>query len=370
MIFDEFQYIPIISVRPSEHLAYTMLPGATKDKMLPIFQIQKWVSSKKFENTVTKIAEMSEYRWYIADVRPPLELKSPADQFVADLVSPSSGFRNWVEFISANPLAIPTLQIGGTAQDILSQMQAFAALKRGVVIRLRRSEGKWQSEQYAPLRHADFSGVQVLIVVDCGQILAREDVTLLASQAVSALSETAKYVQGADIAVCFSASSFPGDFKSIHPEFSALEIREREFHRVCRTSLVVASMAVPVLYGDYGSVCLLKRGGGGQGPSPRVDYPTGPKWYYQRREVDPSNEKFKSSALCYIAAANAISSGDMWNDELIIWGANRIRQAALGDLSDLESPQRWTAVRINIHFYQQTYYDGVPPPSSEDEWKD
>ena len=324
---------------------------------MPTISLRRWRGSHKFEAIMAQIDRaLGGERPVVLDLLRPEEEKCEAHARLIELSSAANGYERWVEFISANPRFIPVLQVSTDRANVVLQAQSFLALRLGLVIKLRR-EAAWNLELIDWLRALDFREVPVLIVYDYGQLEWSADVGVI-SAALGAL--TRRWIEAiptAELTFTVIASSFPSNFADIHRETARLEIVERQLHRVLADSL---NGVADVRYGDYASVFAGERGIS-RGGAPRVDLPKSTRWVYHRKEQGG-----------FQAAAAAVIADRDWDDALLIWGTDRIRDAAANNLDGLTYPQAWTAIRIHLHLHQQAHFGGGTGDiyDTDEEWVD
>lgn len=62
---------------------------------------------------------------------------------------------------------------------------------------------------------------------------------------------------------------------------------------------------------------------------------------------------------------------DYWDPNLRLWGTQMIEKTGLGDSYGITNANKATAVRINIHLYQQLHYNEVLSNiDTEEDWID
>jgi hypothetical protein len=163
------------------------------------------------------------------------------------------------------------------------------------------------------------------------------------------------------VAVC--STSYPREFHGLSSELIRYPILERELVNLVEKEL--GSGVVNLLYSDYASARTRSDEDGGPG-YPRIDYPIQTEWLSNRQKIPPKDKG------TYIDAAKKIMSQNEWNDELRIYGANMIRDAANGKVKDRQSASFWVSVRINLHLHRQAHYNSADEIFLGDEssWQD
>src|SRR6185437_6554606 len=94
--FNDFSYVPLLSVRPSEMSALEETLPSVKDALLPYIFLQPWVASKEFENTVAKVEAAVGHRPVIVDLTdaPAPANRRPVHDSIDALREPSDGYSN------------------------------------------------------------------------------------------------------------------------------------------------------------------------------------------------------------------------------------------------------------------------------------
>ena len=342
------------------------LPNSDKNTMLPLVGLRPWVRAYEFESVLERVeAAYGKNRPWIPDIDPALELNNienprPVHRELERLRNPENSFGNWCEFLSGEDMgqAIPCLQFSNDP-DLLdeAQVDTLLALNRGLVLRVGQAHFGALNNLLGPL--ANVPGDQLLVVLDYGKMTG--DVLNQAAQSAALVNNVSDNFEGVSIVI--AGTSFPSGFVDITQQ----EIFERTFF----LEVQAASGDKVLIYGDYGSARAERILGGGGQPAPRVDYPLGEMWFFERRGFDDDDDDTTKEDL-YEDAANALIESDEWDENLRIWGTQMIERTALGDRHAITSPARSTAVRINIHLHRQTHYGGPPDElyNTEDDWED
>lgn len=354
--------------------ALEQLADKDKDLMLPLFPLKGWVSSKHLDKTISRIELSVGSRPWIADIDSDFVYKNkkyltdpesqrPVFKEVHELLDSTNGYENWVRYISElNDVVIPVLQTEDL-EEIAQQISALASLDRGLVVRLKIK--KDSTEKINTIIRALIAKRlnKLLIVLDFEDI-KRSDV-LQSEQYGMLVSRLSQLLPNAIFST--SASSFPSSFSGSYR--GELPIYERQLH----TAVCKQCQHVRVIYSDRGSARANKTNGGGGLPPARIDYPLKNDWRYVRKEfADPSNVTELEKHTLYKEAAKEIVDSDYWNPELRLWGVQMIEKTVeLRDKHCITSANRATAVRINIHLYQQLHYlSDITTLDTEEDWED
>lgn len=356
-MFQNFSYAPFIKVRPSELDGIGHLPGPDKDRLLPVIGLRRWRGAKKFESVTKRLDQVLGNRPAFVYPCVPDKLDCDAEHELQRLRGSVGGYARWVEFLDANPQFWPTiLSADESSEETLAGALSLVELGRPLSFQLSRLR-EWQPDFLATLSRVNFRGAPVLAVLDFGQLQAGTNIPLAAATLVGLVRTCLERLPTADLAFMFAASSFPLEFASIDRESARLPIRERQLFELVSDQLAGEAQLV---YGDYASVYAGVRGFA-RGGAPRVDFPTKTRWIYYRKDTGT-----------FADAALSVVGDEAWDEDLLIWGTERIRQAAGGNLEGLGYPQAWTTVRIHLHIHQQVHFGGLAGAQYETDevWQD
>lgn len=366
----EYRYVPILSLQPAEMAALEELPEKDKDLILPLIPLKGWVSSKKLESSIGRIAKSIGKRFcavdidsdYLNDHRDEITGKFPdRDVFVQldTLQDSNNGYKNWVSFIAQHEYLIPVLQLGDLS-ELGRQIENFYALKSYFIVRICLEKGRRITSEdlgYVVKVLLEKEVSETLFIFDCGDV-SRKDLLERHKYA-----ELVKRVHDRFPLATFSVSgtSFPYSFAGSYR--GELPIYERQiFDHVEKESANVKMM-----YSDRGSTRAGKTGGGNGSVPVRLDYPLKHDWRFIRKE--PVEDKEKETL--YQEAALEMMRSDYWEQAVRVWGTQMIERTSLKDPYAITSPSRATAARINIHLFQQLHYkDNVEDIDTEEEWVD
>jgi hypothetical protein len=170
--------------------------------------------------------------------------------------------------------------------------------------------------------------------------------------------ESAAVLASANLSTVLIGSSFPSSFAEIDPSYSKMEIRERSLHSLLAPSSPLRANEINLWYGDHASVYADLKQPAFRG-APRVDLPSRLTWAFHRRKEENG----------YQLAAQLIMKETEWREDVLCWGTQEIRRAAIGNLEGLNSGAPWTAIRINNHLHQQAHFDESVGPI-EEPWSD
>ncbi len=372
-IFLPWSYIPILAVSPAEMTALEQLPNKDIDKLLPLFSLKGWMSANKLENTLKRIEQSVGNRAWIADIEESFLSKNKKFLFTGSypdrdvfreieaLLDPAGGYSNWCSFIKAQPNVIPCLR-HEHKNGFAEQVAKLSSLNRGVVLRIKPEENNLSkhTEILAILRMLNISNVLFLYDLGTIDVNFSERIMMLNKFIV----EASRALQ--DPAFSVSASSFPYGFAG------QLEGENSIYERLLFNQVEASGIARILIYSDRGSARVEKQEGGSGTPPPRIDYPLKKDWKFVRREIDddaPGAKERRKRA--YIEMAKEVVESDYWIPTLRLWGTQQIELTALEDSFSIDSAQKSTAVRINIHLFNQLYYnEDTAGIDTDEEWND
>jgi hypothetical protein len=258
---------------------------------------------------------------------------------ILELMSADRDFAAWRKLIASVENAIPVVQI--SPNDKLSQIIKQA---RGLED-LANQRVAFRITDFAsdtPRVVASLSALdkpsEALVIVDAGYI--RDSMPASLSACVKSINDVREEIPEAIITVV--STSFPATVTSHLTQESSgtrgtLAILERELH--------YAIGADAAVYGDHGSIhskVYLTTGGRFM---PRIDYALSDAWEFERRPGKDSSG--------YIDAARSLMERFPTIAEEDTWGAEKIRNAASGDIDKMRTPARWIAARVNMHISRQ-----------------
>lgn len=368
----EFNYFPILALSPSEMVALEELPGKDKDIILPVIPLKGWSSSIKLKNSTARIKKAIGDRPWLATIdaaflRDNKEYQLtgvyPREVFneISELLDSGDGYKKWFDFLSEIQEAIPVLQLGDLS-ELNNQISRMSSLSRGiaVVFSLSDIESGVCSGVIGAL--AEHNIENVYIIYDIGTIGSNYCDYILEIE--SLVQKASEKISGAMISV--SASSFPSSFAGY--ENGENPIFERRLYEKIRQDMP----DVHLVYSDHGSARVEKQTGGGGIPAPRIDYPLKDDWRFIRKEfMDANDVQDAEKEMLYTSIAKEISQKDYWIPELRLWGTQMIELTAQGEKYGINSPQKATAVRINIHLHNQLHYHaGGDVVDTDEDWID
>ncbi|WP_165371584.1 beta family protein [Pseudolysobacter antarcticus] len=349
-------YVPILDLRPAEMVALEELPEKDKGLMCPLFKLRPWLGSIELDNSVAKIKEVYGSRpcfLMLCDERVG-ETRRKVHDDLDRLRSSTNGFSAWCDFIEAqgNKQFIPSLQLSDPNQFDL-QAERLVALSRGLVVVIELDLLPFLSTIVSRASRLTNQGTDVLFLLDFGRQEARflQEKNLIIDS-IKIISEIAP-----NAAISFSASSFPDLFTTI----VSRHIFERQLFNQIR-----AEIYGRLIYSDRGSARAERQAGGGGIPAARIDYATGDDWFFFRDSASTPDR-----GRAYSEQAQHLIRSPYWDGRLHLWGTQMIERTAYGDPLAITSPNRSTAVRINIHLHQQLFYgDSSGLTDTEEPWID
>jgi hypothetical protein len=348
------------------------LPGKDKDLILPIIPLKGWSTSKKLSNSLERVIKAIDNRPWIASIDRSFLTENKFYQLTGKyqrdvfyelelLLSPKNGYQNWCEFVSKIPNAIPSILLYDR-NEVKSQISALSNLDRGIVFIVNIKEiSKNYFDEVTTLLSEEFKN-DIYVIFDTGTL--NSDYDDYVNPLVNIISETNQKLPRVSISV--SGTSFPSSFSGSH--YGENPILERLLFNKVKERTGLANL----LYSDRGSARIEKQNGGGGIPSPRIDYPLKNDWRFVRNEYfDAKDPKEKEKEELYKKCALELMAQNYWMKDLYLWGTQMIELTAKGEKYSINSPQKSTAVRINIHLYTQLHYnDNINEIDTDEEWED
>lgn len=370
MTMNNIKYLPILALKPAEMAAIEELPEKDKDLILPLFPLKKWVASKSLKNSTERIRKAIGDRPWIADLdkdilsilsAPQRNNTDEAITTLENLLNSNNGYENWINYVKEKENIIPTLQLNDTA-EIETQIINLAALNRPIAVRFEMSG-------LHAINSTDFNFVirallakigiipKIFLILDYGDF---DRSNLLEHSKYSKLV-TGLYNLFPEAIFSISGTSFPYSFSGSYK--GEIPIYERQiFNKVCDDC-----KNVTMIYSDRGSARALANTGGSGTPPPRIDYPLKNDWRFIRKDLSPSSKKEQ----LYQDIANEIINSNYWDPNLKLWGTQMMEKTKTGDPYAITSAAKATAVRINMHLYQQLHYSlDTSELDSDEDWID
>ncbi len=334
--FDKQVYFPALRTRPAEMEGYAQLRDAVKDKIIPIITLGAWPRVEGIEQSIKEAKQAVGERPFILDLTQESAYQRPE---ILELASADGDFIAWRSFVKNVGDVVPVVQAPPHVKlsQIIKQARSLEGLAtKRVAFRITDFVSD-TPRVIAALSSLDNPG-QALVIIDAGYI--RDSMPASLSACVSSINDVREEIPEAIITVI--STSFPATVTSHLAQESSgtrgsLAILERELH--------YAIGADAAIYGDHGSIhskVYLTTGGRFM---PRIDYPLSDAWEFERRPGKDSSG--------YIDAAKVLLDRFPGIVEEDTWGAEKVRNAAGGDIERMKTPARWIAARVNMHISRQ-----------------
>lgn len=370
LINSDFNYLPILSVSPSEMKALKELPNKSKDEFLPLFPIKGWLASHHLEKTISRIEDSYGKRNWIADIDSSFirrarqydgDYPRPVFKEVLELIDSTNGYENWCTYIEKNENLIPTL-IMEDLTGLVLQTQRFNDLNRGLVVKFNLDEMNARQFQSCleSLSHCQINNG--MFVLDFGDI--NKNSLNEVEAYLNIIRQINDSFRGIRIAIC--STSFPYSFSGQnHGEIS---IYERQLFQKLSNN----DPKLNLIYSDHGSARAGKAGGGSGTPPPRIDYSLKNDWMFIREEFEDSKDIMEGEkSQIYKDIAIEIMKQSYWMENLKLWGSQMIELTSKGDKFGITSAKDATSVRINLHLYQQlNYFLREDEMDTDEDWVD
>lgn len=368
----QYKYTPILSLSPSEMEALEQLPNKDKDAILPVIPLKGWMSSQTLDNSLKKIKKTIGDRKWVASIDYEYLLNNkkflltgtyPREVFnqLLELKDSKNGYLKWYEFLEKKTELIPSVIIEDLTQ-IDREIGRLITLKRGLAFIFEVKKLSLTSYYEIMEILSKHSYDDLFFIYDLGTISS--NFNDFCKPLVNLINKTKSIIPSARISI--SGTSFPSNFSGYTKGENP--IYERRLFNIVKQEIT----AYPLVYSDRGSARLDKQSGGGNLPPPRIDFALKHDWRFIRREFnDPKSPDDGEKEQLYYLCAKEIMLQDYWPPNLHLWGTQMIELTSKKEMFGINTPQKATAVRINIHLYTQLHYDDVLENIDTDEdWED
>lgn len=362
-MIDDLKYLPVLSLSPAEMLAFSELPDKDRKSLIPYVKLKGWLAAKELSNSIKKLESLEgrkiildldyEYVFENKDYLVSGSFPRPVYEQLKKLMNPEFGYKNWMDFVLSYDWLIPVVQTKDF-EHVVDQCRVLEQEGRDFVLRF--SLGDIESGNWLYLIEVLSQFNPCLIIFDIGKI----DINTKSYENYffEWLERAEKYFSGARF--CITGSSFPDSFGDT--EKGEVPIYERQiYNSLCK------EFERKLIYSDYASARVKEGRSGGGVPIPRIDFPLKNSWCYVRYrdgDVVDRSEKYKW-------AASRVMEQEYWPIELKVWGVQMIELTARGSEYAISSPMKSTAVRINMHLYNQLHYhEELSEVDSDDDWED
>lgn len=363
---ESITYIPILHLKPAEMAGIQELPNIDKDQISPLFVLRRWVGSRSFNNTIERVKLAFSNRPCFVDLDydnlQELENKEENGNHVEclakmrNLFDSSNGYENWFTFICENEYFLPTLLLEDL-NALEGQLDRFIAIKRKFLIRLKMY--KLNKDEFnaiiKTLLSSKYIGEEYVLLLDYGDINRLNYID--AERYISLFKQLKKLLSKAYLS--FSGTSFPYNFTGSSK--GEIPIYERLIYNIIRKEMGEGSF----IYSDRASTRTFSQTAAGT-PPPRIDYALKNDWRYIRKESRSGEKKD-----LYAEAAIEIMASEYWDPNLRLWATQMIEKTAMYDDYGIGNPLKATAVRVNLHLYQQLhYFTDLSDLTTDEEWFD
>ncbi|MCY4034869.1 MAG: hypothetical protein OXF24_05810 [Hyphomicrobiales bacterium] len=351
-------YVPTLAMRPSEMKGLEFLSGKIKDRMTPCILLAPWVGTSSLKRAIERAEKAFPNRNYFLDIDRDYQytnLDDPAQKELNYLSDPAN-WTEWIEFIKDSDHIFPCIQVKGKSEiEIRQQIEATQKLGRQYCMRIEINRFPDNFDKivsaFTVAGSADFT-----VILEGGWT---ENVLSLSVWFDGLITGGLQRID-ASIPVVVSCASIPKEFS----RFSG--ISPVQFHnRQLVQQLQQKSNRSSIIYGDWGSTRPREGNDFARLPKDRIDYPLDDTWYIVRN----LNEGWDFKR----AAQELIHNKEIWDDDLDTLGVEMIRRTAtIGKEIGIDSSQKNTTSRVNIHLHRQALYgqDDTHGMSFDDDWED
>ncbi len=368
----KYCYTPILALSLSEMNALQQLPDKDKDLILPVIPLKGWTTARKLSSSIDRLKKSIGNRKWIASLDKDFLIENKSFQFkgvyprevfyeVKDLFNPNNGYDNWFNYLKGIPEAIPSL-ILDELTELDMQIVNLKSLDRGIVFIFDFNDRSLEDYYYIVNALARGNVDNILMIFDLGTV--NKNYKDLVNPIIKVIDKTKAIIPMAIASI--SCTSFPSSFSGYENGENPI------YERLLFNRITTETFSYRFIYSDRGSARIEKQKGGGGIPSPRIDYPLKNDWRFVRKEFEDVNDVNEGEKdQLYIECAKSIMLQKYWIPELHLWGTQMIELTAMGDKFGINSPQKSTAVRINLHLYTQLHYnDEIATIDTDEDWED
>lgn len=334
--FDQQSYFPALRTRPAEMDGYANLRDEVKDKLVPIITLGAWPRVEGIDQSLEQVEMAVGQRPYVLDLTQEAAYQRPQ---ILELLRPDNNFSAWRALVARIGHVVPVVQMPSSAKlsQIIKQARALEDAHDRVAFRIVDFAVD-TPRVIAGLSALDHPA-EALVIIDAGYI--RDSMPASLSACVASINEIREEIPEAIITVV--STSFPATVTShlaleSAGERGALAILERELHAAIGPDAAI--------YGDHASIHSKVYMAAGGRFMPRIDYPLSDAWEFERRPQARDSSGYIAAAQALMRRFPAVAEEDTW-------GAERIRNAAEGNIEKMKTPARWIAARVNMHVTRQ-----------------
>ena len=350
-------YVPTLSMRPSEMKGLEFLSGKIKDRMTPCVLLAPWVGTSPLKHAIERAERAFPNRDYFLDIDRDYQYTDSDNPAQKELnyLSDSSNWRGWVEFIKESDYILPCIQVKDRSEtEIRQQIQAIRGLGRQYCIRIELNRFPDNFDEIvSAFTIADLA--DFIVILEGGWT---ENVISLSAWFEGLIAKGLQRID-ADVPVIVSCTSMPKEFS----RFSG--VSPVHFHNRQLVRQLQQKSNRTVIYGDWGSTRPRESNEFARIPKDRIDYPLDDTWYIARN----LNEEWDFKR----AAQELIHSEKIWDGGLDTWGVEMIRRTAtIGKEIGIDSSQKNATSRVNIHLHRQALYgqENINEMNFDDDWED
>lgn len=354
--FAKYRYFPILRTRQAELTGYSHLRDDQKDGVLPLISLGKWRNADGVEKALDKVKQCVGNRSYILDLSKDGQHQNDA---IRELMNPEKGFSRWRSFIEERPEVVPVVQFSADARarDIVRQAQGLERIGRTPVFRVRNYQS--DLEHALTALYALDAPEDALVVIDSGYIRDLSTKRIKSGVLESVLRTINRIVEEVpEVARVLAGTSYPRSVTQFLDKGTEtggkVDMLEHVLYEEIGGDIV--------MYGDHASIHSVVYDDEGGTFLPRLDVPRDHFWFFERR---PGR---KGDGYAEIARKLLDDHTELQANP--DWGAQMIRNTAVGAGDTINGAVTAIAVRVNLHIgYQLGVFDEKADNSDEgDEW--
>ena len=339
-------YFPILKTTDAELKAFAALDAATKNGILPIFELTRSRRSKQnIDRCISKrldsLKEIMGDSPFILDLTVEKQLKN--EEIDKILQTHENGFSLWVKLVKDNRdmglNIIPVIHYDeDNLADVRQEITNLSALSDTLAFRVSPADAVPYLEQLSTMR-TSFNNLVLILDAGYKEPTGQADKSGVFANVIDAI--VARFPNNLPQYIMCAFSSFPDTVSRYGGDESGSWQRFEKLTYDSLRARYANDQNLHLVHSDYSSVHPLRYDTTGGQWIPRIDFLNDTHMFYYRYRRDDGG--YPKAAERVVADGNYAKIQGMNS-----WGGSEIEIAATG-IPNGSAPAHWIAVRINLY---------------------